>query len=75
MKIVLKLTHIKSNKTLHTKIGHYGGNVSKFKDYAFKKKQYFSIKHYILQVSINPSIICVTNLQAGVNMQPNIIQV
>ena len=30
-------------------------------------QQYFSIKHYILQVFINPSIICVTNLQAGGN--------
>ena len=38
MKIVLKLTHIKSNKTLHKKLGHYGGNVGKSKDCAFKKK-------------------------------------
>ena len=57
--------HQKQNKTLHKKLGYYGGNVSKLKiTHSRKSQQYLSIKHYILQVSINPSIMCVTNLQA-----------
>ena len=53
--------HQKHNKTLHKKLGFYGGNVSKFKDYAFKKKSAISFYQTLYIAGVYQSINNVCN--------------